>query len=59
MFPRDFKQYKFVLEDKDKEITSMKNKLKILDAHLVQIDELVAVEKKSQDLKTKIHTPLC
>jgi len=33
MFPQYFKQCKTMLEDSDREITSIKNNLKILEAH--------------------------
>jgi len=46
-YPHDFKQYKTMLEDKDREIASMKKKFKIPNACLVQIDKLVEAKKEN------------
>lgn len=34
--PRGFKQYKAMLDDKERDIIAMKKQLKIVDVHLVQ-----------------------
>ena len=54
-FPHDFKQYKTMLEDKDREVASMKKKIRILDAHIVQTNELVKAEEDNQEIKKNLH----
>ena len=38
--PREFKQYKNMMDDRKMEIESMKKKINISDAHLMQTNEL-------------------
>jgi len=54
-FPHGFKQYNAILEENFREIASMKEKLKIPDAHPMQTYELEEVEKEIQNLKKKLH----
>lgn len=51
----DFKEYKTMMDYKERKISSLKKKLKIADAHLVHTNKLEKAKKENHELKKNIH----